>query len=125
MYINMYIHRYIMHTYVYINCIGIWHKPLLQNDGGLVVDWPIAHCQFFHIHHFPLHGTCCGPVGFPQHRIAPISRHFSTKDTLTTEAIRRHGRGAPTKEEQRPDLTLTKEELEMVMKARQLMVVLW
>jgi hypothetical protein len=32
---------------------------------------------------------------------------------------------APAKEEQRPDLTLTKEELEMVMKARQLMVVLW
>ena len=26
---------------------------------------------------------------------------------------------APTKEEQRPDFTLTKEELEMVMKARQ------
>ena len=73
--------------------IGIWHKPLLQNDGGLVVDWPIAHGQFFHIHHFPFVGTCCGPVGFPQPRFVPLSRHFSTKDTLTNKAIRRHGRG--------------------------------
>ena len=65
-----------------------------------------------------------GPWGSPRIDFFPISRHFSTKDTLATEAIRRHGRGAPTKEEQRPDLTLTKEELEMVMKARQLIVVL-
>jgi hypothetical protein len=78
---------------LYYNPLGIWHKPLLQNDGGLVVDWPIAHGQFFHIHHFPFVGTCCGPVGFPQPRFVPLSRHFSTKDTLTNKAIRRHGRG--------------------------------
>ena len=53
----------------------------------------LAHCAWsVFSYHFPCHGTCCGPVGFPQPRIVPMSWHFLIKDTLTTKAIR-HGRG--------------------------------